>query len=124
MDETAEPPRKTPLHGAHLDAGAKMVPFTGWEMPLQYDGIREEHVAVRTHVGMFDVSHMGRIEVEGPAAVDVLMVALSNDASSLPVGGAQYTLLLDDAAPAEVGDEIRGAAIEDAVLALTRAKPD
>ena len=120
MDETAEPPRKTPLHGAHLDAGARMVPFTGWEMPLQYDGIREEHVAVRTHVGMFDVSHMGRIEVEGPAAVDVLMAALSNDASSLPVGGAQYTLLLDSEGGV-VDDLIAYRLGEDRFLIVTNA---
>lgn len=73
-----------------------MVDFAGWEMPIQYDGIREEHLAVRTHVGMFDVSHMGRIEVEGPAALELLMAALTNDASRLEVGEAQYSLLLDD----------------------------
>ena len=75
-----------------------MVDFAGWEMPIQYDGIREEHVAVRTHVGMFDVSHMGRIEVEGPEAQTVLMAALSNDVSRLGPGDAQYSLLLDDSA--------------------------
>ena len=67
-------------------------------MPVQYDGIREEHVAVRTHAGMFDVSHMGRIEVEGPDATRLLMAALSNDASRLAIGEAQYSLLLDDSA--------------------------
>ena len=72
-----------------------MVDFSGWEMPVQYDGIREEHVAVRTHAGMFDVSHMGRIEVEGPAALGLVMSALSNDASRLEPGQAQYSLLLD-----------------------------
>lgn len=95
MTDQGEEPRKTPLHAAHLEAGARMVPFAEWEMPVQYDGIREEHVAVRTHVGMFDVSHMGRIEVEGPAAVDLLMETLSNDASAIPIDGAQYTLMLD-----------------------------
>lgn len=95
MTDQGEEPRKTPLHAAHLEAGARMVPFAEWEMPVQYDGIREEHVAVRTHVGMFDVSHMGRIEVEGPAAVDLLMATLSNDASAIPINGAQYTLMLD-----------------------------
>ena len=49
-----------------MEAGAKMVPFAGWDMPVEYDGIREEHIAVRTHAGIFDVSHMGQIEVEGP----------------------------------------------------------
>jgi aminomethyltransferase len=75
-----------------------MVDFAGWEMPVQYDGIREEHVAVRTHAGMFDVSHMGRIEIEGPAALKLVMAALSNDASRLSPGQAQYSLLLDDSA--------------------------
>jgi aminomethyltransferase len=95
VSDSTEALSRTPLYPAHLEAGARLVPFAGWEMPVRYDGIREEHVAVRTHAGMFDVSHMGRIEIEGPAAVDVLMAVLSNDAASLPSGGAQYTLLLD-----------------------------
>lgn len=96
MTDRPEALSRTPLHPAHVEAGARLVPFAGWEMPVRYDGIREEHVAVRTHAGMFDVSHMGRIEIEGPAAVDVLMSALSNDARALPPDGAQYTLLLDE----------------------------
>lgn len=96
MTDGTEELARTPLHPAHLEAGARLVPFAGWEMPVRYDGIREEHLAVRTHAGMFDVSHMGRIEVEGPAAVEVLMAALSNDAGSLPIDRAQYTLLLDE----------------------------
>ena len=58
--------RRTPLYEQHVELGAKLVPFAGWEMPVQYEGIREEHSAVRTHAGMFDVSHMGEVEVEGP----------------------------------------------------------
>ena len=96
MTDGTEELARTPLHTAHVEAGARLVPFAGWEMPVRYDGIREEHLAVRTHAGMFDVSHMGRIEVEGPAAVEVLMAALSNDAGSLPIDRAQYTLLLDE----------------------------
>jgi aminomethyltransferase len=75
-----------------------MVDFSGWEMPVYYDGIREEHVAVRTHAGIFDVSHMGQIEVEGPGSLAFLQRLLSNDISRIQVGGAQYSMLLNDEA--------------------------
>jgi sarcosine oxidase gamma subunit len=74
-------------------AGAKLVPFAGWEMPVQYTGIREEHLAVRSACGMFDVSHMGEIETSGPQATELLQRLLSNDVEQLAVGGAQYSLL-------------------------------
>jgi glycine cleavage system T protein (aminomethyltransferase) len=70
-----------------------MVPFAGWEMPVQYEGIREEHSAVRTHAGMFDVSHMGEVEVEGRGALGFLQRVLSNDVAAIDVGGAQYSCL-------------------------------
>jgi len=70
-----------------------MVDFAGWEMPVQYEGIREEHSAVRTHAGMFDVSHMGEVEVEGPGALAFLQRVLSNDVAAVAVGGAQYSCL-------------------------------
>ena len=73
-----------------------MVPFAGWEMPIQYEGIREEHSAVRTHAGMFDVSHMGEVEVEGPGALDFLQRVLSNDVAAIELGGAQYSCLCDE----------------------------
>ena len=85
--------RRSPLHERHLSAGARLVPFAGWEMPVQYEGIRQEHVAVRTGVGVFDVSHMGEVEVEGPTARDLLQSMLSNDVDKLEPGQAQYTLL-------------------------------
>jgi aminomethyltransferase len=85
--------RRTPLFGAHEAAGAKLVPFAGWEMPVQYAGIREEHLAVRSGVGVFDVSHMGEIETRGPGALDFLQRILSNDVAKLAVGGAQYSVL-------------------------------
>ncbi len=85
--------RRTPLYDAHVEAGAKLVPFAGWQMPVQYDGIREEHVRVRTGAGIFDVSHMGEIETTGPAAKDLLQRLLSNDVDKLDVGGAQYSVL-------------------------------
>ncbi len=73
-----------------------MVEFSGWQMPVQYDGIMEEHVAVRTHAGVFDVSHMGQIEVEGPGALAYLQRLLSNDISNIGIGSAQYSLLLNE----------------------------
>jgi len=73
-----------------------MVPFADWEMPVQYEGVREEHVAVRTHAGMFDVSHMGEVEVEGPGALAFLQRVLSNDVAAIGLGGAQYSCLCDE----------------------------
>ena len=75
-----------------------MVPFAGWEMPVQYEGVLAEHRAVRTDAGVFDVSHMGEIEVEGPTAADMLQRMLSNDVSRLEPGDAQYTLLTNETA--------------------------
>jgi aminomethyltransferase len=92
----SEAPRRTPLHDRHLAAGARMVPFAGWEMPVQYAGIIPEHRAVREHAGVFDVSHMGQLEVRGPGALDFLQSVLSNDLNRIGMGQAQYTLLLDD----------------------------
>jgi len=88
--------RRTPLHDRHVALGARMVPFAGWEMPVQYQGVIPEHKAVRSDAGVFDVSHMGEIEVEGPTARDLLQSLLSNDIDRLAVGDAQYTLLTND----------------------------
>ncbi|MGI8413484.1 MAG: glycine cleavage system aminomethyltransferase GcvT [Solirubrobacteraceae bacterium] len=85
--------RRTPLHDRHVAAGAKLVPFAGWEMPIQYSGISEEHLAVRRHVGVFDVSHMGEIETRGPQALELLQHVLSNDLGRISEGGAQYSVL-------------------------------
>jgi aminomethyltransferase len=88
--------RRTPLHSKHVDAGARLVPFAGWEMPVQYEGVLAEHRAVRTDAGVFDVSHMGELEVEGPRALELLQGMLSNDLEKLEEGEAQYTLLTND----------------------------
>ena len=88
--------RRTPLFEQHQELGAKLVPFAGWEMPVTYEGIREEHSAVRRHVGMFDVSHMGEVEVEGPGALAFLQHALSNDVAKIAIGGAQYSCLCQE----------------------------
>jgi glycine cleavage system T protein (aminomethyltransferase) len=90
---TTQTLRHTPLYPAHQELGAKLVPFAGWEMPLQYDGIRPEHLAVRSHAGVFDVSHMGQVETEGPDALAFLQRVLSNDVAALEIGGAQYSCL-------------------------------
>ena len=93
MGDTTETLQRTPLYDRHAALGAKLVPFAGWEMPVQYAGIREEHTAVREAVGVFDVSHMGEIETRGPQATEFLQRILSNDVRKLPVGGAQYSVL-------------------------------
>jgi glycine cleavage system T protein (aminomethyltransferase) len=85
--------RRTPLHDRHVALGARMVPFAGWEMPVQYEGVIPEHRAVRADAGVFDVSHMGELEIEGPTARDLLQGVLSNDVDRLQNGDAQYTLL-------------------------------
>ena len=85
--------KRTPLHDRHVAAGAKLVPFAGWEMPVQYSGIKEEHLAVREHAGIFDVSHMGEIATTGPDAEAFLQRILSNDVSKIAENGAQYSVL-------------------------------
>jgi aminomethyltransferase len=87
---------RTPLYERHVAAGARLVPFAGWEMPVQYEGVVAEHRAVRNDCGVFDVSHMGELHVDGPSALEFLQGVLSNDLSRVGVGGAQYTLLTTD----------------------------
>jgi aminomethyltransferase len=90
--------RRTPLHAEHLRLDGKMVPFAGWEMPVQYPtGIQAEHRAVREAAGLFDVSHMGEFHVAGPGALDLVLRVAANDAGKLEVGQAQYSALLTDA---------------------------
>ena len=86
--------RRTPLYERHVAAGARMMPFAGFEMPVQYTGITAEHVAVRSRAGVFDVSHMGQVETRGPDAERFLQRVLSNDLRRLPEGGAQYSVML------------------------------
>jgi aminomethyltransferase len=98
--------RRTPLHDRHVALGARMVPFAGWEMPVQYEGVIQEHRAVREDAGAFDVSHMGEIEVDGPRAPELLQGLLSNDLGRVEPGGAQYTLLTNE----------RGGIIDDLIV--------
>src|SRR5436309_6983214 len=95
MEQATEAPlKKTPLNARHRASGAKMVPFGGWDMPVEYSGLSNEHAAVRTRAGLFDVSHMGEIEVAGKDALAAVQRIASNDASKLAVGQAQYSGLL------------------------------
>ena len=87
---------KTPLYERHVALGARLVPFAGWEMPVQYEGVIPEHRAVRTDSGAFDVSHMGEFLVEGPGARAFLQTVLSNDLDKIGEGKAQYTLLTNE----------------------------
>jgi aminomethyltransferase len=96
VSDTTTALRRTPLYDAHVAAGAKLVPFAGWEMPIQYAGIREEHKAVRNAVGIFDVSHMGQVETAGPQALERLQYLTSNDVGKIDEGGAQYSLLCNE----------------------------
>jgi aminomethyltransferase len=88
--------RRTPLYERHRALNARMVPFAGWEMPVQYEGVIPEHRAVRADTGVFDVSHMGELEVEGPRAHQFLQGMLANDLDKIEPGQAQYTLLTNE----------------------------
>jgi len=104
--------RRTPIYESHVRLGGRLVPFAGWEMPIQYSGIVDEHQAVRTACGLFDVSHMGELEMRGQYAGAVVDYLITNDASKLEVGQALYTCacnpkgtILDDLIVYRAGDE-------------------
>ena len=112
MTDTPVSLKRTPLRDVHVAAGAKMVPFGGWDMPVQYTGIIEEHRCVRSAVGLFDISHMGEFEVRGPGALAAVQAITSNDASTLAIGQVQYSLLcypeggiVDDLTVYRLGDD-------------------
>jgi glycine cleavage system T protein (aminomethyltransferase) len=98
--------KKTPLYSAHRRAGAKMVEFAGWEMPVQYQGVIDEHRAVRNRAGLFDVSHMGELEVRGAGALEFCQRMTANDLSRLKLFQAQYNLLLNE----------RGGVVDDVIF--------
>jgi glycine cleavage system T protein (aminomethyltransferase) len=98
--------QRTPIHDRHVALGGRLVPFAGWEMPVQYEGVIPEVRAVRTDAGVFDVSHMGELEVEGPRATELLQATLSNDLNRIAPGQAQYTLLTNE----------RGGIIDDLIV--------
>ena len=119
MAAGAEALQRTPLHDRHVAAGARLVPFAGWEMPVQYEGIRAEHLAVRERAGVFDVSHMGEIETRGADAEAFLQRILSNDVSKLADGGAQYSVLCQD--DGGVLDDLFSYRLGDRFLTVTNA---
>src|ERR1700722_18118629 len=86
----------TPFTNKHLELGAKMAEFAGYNMPISYTGINDEHLAVRTNAGVFDVSHMGEFIVKGPHALDLIQRVTTNDASKLTAGKAQYSALTNE----------------------------
>jgi aminomethyltransferase len=95
MEQATDTPlKKTPLNARHRASGARMVPFGGWDMPVEYSGITAEHMAVRERAGLFDVSHMGQIEIAGSSALEAVQRISCNDASKLQVGQAHYSGLL------------------------------
>ena len=98
--------QRTLIHDRHVALGGRLVPFAGWEMPVQYEGVIPEVRAVRTDAGVFDVSHMGELEVEGPRATELLQATLSNDLTRIGPGQAQYTLLTNE----------RGGIIDDLIV--------
>jgi aminomethyltransferase len=97
---------RTPLHDRHVALGARLAEFGGWEMPIQYAGVVEEHLAVRNAVGVFDVSHLGNAEVRGPGAKEFVNASFTNDLDRIGPGQAQYTLCCDDATGGVVDDLI------------------
>jgi aminomethyltransferase len=105
--------RRTPLFERHAALGARLVPFAGWEMPVQYTAIADEHRAVRTGAGVFDVSHMGQLRLAGEGAREYLQARLTNDLDRIGAGGAQYTLLTNE----------RGGVVDD-LIAYRRGDDD
>ena len=119
MAAASDAHQHTPLYDRHVAAGARLVPFAGWEMPVQYEGIRAEHLAVRERAGVFDVSHMGEIETSGPDAEAFLQRVLSNDVAKLADGGAQYSVLCQD--DGGVLDDLFSYRLGDRFLTVTNA---
>ncbi len=97
MSATSTQPQKTSLYQVHVESGAKMVDFAGWDMPIEYAGIKKEHEAVRTSAGLFDLSHMGEIWFEGPGHLDFLQSLFSNDLNTIQSGRAQYGTMCNEA---------------------------
>ncbi len=104
---------RTPLHGSHVALGGKMVPFAGYDMPVQYQGIIAETLAVRNGAGMFDVSHMARLELRGERAFEFVEWITTNDVSKLGDGAGQYSLLPND----------RGGCVDDIILYRVSGEP-
>src|SRR4051794_29308650 len=114
--------KQSPLHDRHAALGAKFAEFGGWEMPLEFPaGVLKEHAAVRGDVGLFDVSHLGKVRVRGPGAAALVNATLSNDLGRISPGRAQYTLCCDDATGGIVDDLIAYLISDDDVLLVPNA---
>jgi len=136
LEASAGPLRKTPLNAVHRASGAKMVGFGGWEMPVEYSGLISEHLAVRKAAGLFDVSHMGQFEMEGPGALAFLQRVTANNVAKLAEGQAQYSALplangapVDDVVVSRTGPErylivVNAGNIEKDWTWLTSQRPD
>jgi aminomethyltransferase len=120
MSETGTPLKSTPLEAEHVALGAHMGAFAGWNMPIEYEGTLTEHRAVREAVGVFDLTHLGKIIVEGPGALALLQATMANDLSKIPVGGAQYNMVLTESGGI-VDDLINYRIGEDRYLAVPNA---
>ena len=95
MDDPGEL-KHSPLEGEHSALGAKLGPFGGWNMPIEYEGALAEHRSVRERVGLFDLTHLGKVEVDGPGALALLQGVVTNDVAAIEVGEAQYNLVLNE----------------------------
>src|SRR5438876_12256417 len=95
MEAPEQELKRTPLEEEHRALGAKLGPFAGWLMPIEYAGTLSEHRAVRERVGMFDLMHLGKVTIDGPRALDVLQRTVTNDVSRIAVGEAQYNVVLN-----------------------------
>ncbi len=123
LDSSADALRHSPLHDRHVGLGARFAPFGGWLMPLEYTGggVLKEHTAVRTAVGVFDVSHLGKVRVTGPGAAEFINSCLTNDLGRIGPGRAQYTLCCDDASGGVVDDIIAYLYADDQVFLIPNA---
>jgi aminomethyltransferase len=117
------PLRRTPLHDRHVELGAKLADFGGWELPIEYPrgGVLREHEAVRERVGLFDVSHLGKIRIRGPGAAGFVDACLSNALERIGPGRAQYSLCCDDASGGVVDDLIVYVRADDDLLLVPNA---
>ena len=107
---SAEQPKTSPVHDRHVALGAKMADFSGWQMPIEYAGVKAEHAAVRDRVGIFDVSHLGKALVRGPGAKDFVNSCFTNDLNRIEPGKAQYTMCCNEA----------GGVVDDLIAYLSR----
>lgn len=113
--------RRTPFHEKHVEAGGRIVPFAGFDMPVQYSGLIEEHTRVREAVGLFDVSHMGEVRFRGPRALDAVQYLVSNDVTAIPDGKAQYNCICNHGGGVVDDTVVYRLAADDLILCVNAA---